>query len=121
MDAPTGDDVRAALADLNSNKQKIVAGLLTVLMKNPTRVREREWVAEQLTQLSLLAGEFEASTPNDGVEAVQAFLRENSEELVRATFLLFQRVGLDMSARAHENPGLEDALKCALEYFPRTD
>ena len=121
MNAPTSEDVRAALADFDSHRQKIVAGLLTVLMKNPARVREREWVAEQLTHLALMAGEFEADTPNEGVEAVQAFLHAHSEELVRATFLLFQRVGLDMSARADEEPGLEDALKCALEYFPASD
>ena len=118
MSEPTPDDVRRALADFDARKQKIVAGLLTVMMKNPEQVRDREWISEQLTQLTLLAGDFEADTPQDGVRAVQEYLQANSEELVCATFLLFQRVGLDMAPRAQEGFSFEDALQCGLSYFP---
>lgn len=118
MGEPSPSDVRRALADFDSRKLKIVAGLLTVLMKNPERAREREWVSEQLTQLTLLAGEFGADTPQDGVQAVQSYLQANSEELVCATFLLFQRVGLDMAPRVQEGFTFEDALQCGLSYFP---
>ena len=51
MDAPTSEDVRRALANFDAPRQKIVAGMLTVMIKNPGRVREREWMSEQLTEL----------------------------------------------------------------------
>ncbi len=117
MTSPTPDEVRAALAGFDANHQKIVAGLLTVMMKSPEKVRDREWIARQLTELTLLAGEFEADNPQDGVKAVQDFLQAHSEEILRATFLLFQRVGLDMAPRVEEGFTFEEAMQCGLSYF----
>lgn len=118
MTEPTPDQVRFAMAHFDARQQKIVASLLAVMMKNPTRVREREWISEQLTELTLLAGDFDATSPLEGVQAVQDYLQANSEELVCATFLLFQRVGLDMSSRVEEGFTLADALECGLGYMP---
>ena len=70
MDAPTPDEVRHALAHFDDQRQKIVAGMLTVMIENPKRVREREWIAEQLTQVTLVAGEFEADTPEASIRAL---------------------------------------------------
>ena len=118
MDAPTPEEVRQALAHFDAPRQKIVAGMLTAMIQNPGRVRDREWVAEQLTQVTLLARELEADTPEAGVHAVQEFLRANAEELLRASFLLFQRVGLDLEPRVAAGFTFEEALRCGLEYLP---
>lgn len=118
MAAPTPEEVRSALADLDPQREKMVAGLFALMVKNPDRVREREWVAEQLTQVVLMAGEFPADTPQDGVRAVQEYLAQNAEALVRATLLLFQRVGLDLAPRAQEGFGFEDAMRSSFEYLP---
>jgi hypothetical protein len=117
MTVPTPEDVRAALAGFDTRQQKIVAGLLTVMMKNPDQVRDREWIARQLTELTLLAGDFDADSPNEGVQAIQDFLQQHSEEILRATFLLFQRVGLDMEPRVEEGFTFEEALQCGLGYM----
>jgi hypothetical protein len=118
MDSPTPDAVRAALAGFDARHQKIVAGLLFVMMRAPERVREREWMAEQLTRVTLLAGELEADTPADGVAAVQAFLRSHATELLDAALLLFQRVALDLAPRAAAGFTVEEALCVGLGYLP---
>jgi hypothetical protein len=118
MDSPTPEAVRRALAVFDARQQKIVAGLLAVMMRAPHRVREREWMAEQLTQVTLLAGEFEADTPAAAVQAVEDFLREHAHELVSAALLLFQRVGLDLAPRAAAGFPFEEALGLGLAYFP---
>lgn len=119
MQTPTPDDVRATLGGLDEQRQKIVIGMLSVMINDPQRVREREWMAERLTELTLLTGEFEADTPQDGVQAVEAYLLEHSGDLLRGSLLLFQRVSLDLAPRA-ETGGFtfEDAVQTGLAYMP---
>ena len=118
MTAPSPDDVRRALAGLDDRKRKIVAGLFALLIENPTRARDREWVCEELARVTTLAGGFEADSPDAGVAAVEGFLREHSEALLGATFLLFQRVGLDLAPRAAAGFSFEEALRAGLAYLP---
>jgi len=117
MAAPTADEVRSALTPLDARGKKIVLGLLTVMIKNAGQVRDREWVAEQLTHLTLLAGDFEADSAPDAVEAVQKYLLENGESLVNCALLLFQRVGMDMAPRAESGFTFEEALQQGMTYF----
>jgi hypothetical protein len=122
MAEPSPAEVRSALAPLDAKGQKIVAGLLTVMIKHPQKVRDREWVAEQLTHLVLLAGDIEADSVQDGVAAVQGYLQEHAEALVTGALLLFQRVGLDMAPRAAEGFTFEEAMQQGLSYFaPQRD
>jgi len=118
MSAPSPEEVRAALAPLDGRDQKIVAGLLGVMMQNPARVRDREWMARQLTELAVLAGGFEAASPDEGVRVVQAFLRDSAARLLEAALLLFQRVSLDMAPRATQGFTFQDALRQGLGYLP---
>ncbi len=118
MDSPTAEDVRASLDPLDLVQQKIVAGLFTVMIQNPRQVKDREWMAEQVTQMTLYAGEFPADTPQDGVSAVQGYLAEHASRLLAAAILLFQRVGLDMAPRMAEGFTLDDALEQGLTYLP---
>jgi len=118
VQTPTPEDVRRALAEFDATSQKIVAGMLTVMIREPERVRDREWVSEQLAQMTLLAGEFEADSPEAGVRAVEAFLKVNAEKLLRAALLLFQRVGLDLAPRVSAGLTFEEAIECGLAYLP---
>ncbi len=117
MAEPTPDDVRRALAPLDARGQKVVAGLLTVMIKSPDKVRDQEWIAEQLTHLVLLAGDFEVDSVQGGVAAVQTYLQENAEPQVTGALLLFQRVGLDMAPRAEAGFTFEEAMQQGLSYF----
>jgi len=118
METPSPEDVRAALAKFDNRHQKIVIGMLTMMVRDPKRVREPEWISERLTEVTLLAGDFEADSPHEGVRAVQEFLAGSSVELLRASYMLFQRVGLDLAPHAAEGFTLEDALRCGLSYVP---
>jgi hypothetical protein len=94
----------------------VVAGLVTVMMRHPARVREREWMAEQLASVALLAGDDEAESAAAAAEQLQAWLRERADGLLEAAFLLFGRVGLDLAPRAGELTPAE-ALAHALDYL----
>lgn len=115
---PAPENVRASIAQLDPLGQKVVTGLVGVMIKEPDRVREREWMCEQLTRVTLLAGEFEADTPQAGVDVVEEYLRTHTEAFLNASYLLFQRVGIDLSARAQSGFTFEDAMRQVVSYLP---
>lgn len=117
MDA-SPDDVRRRLAALDDRSAKVVAGLVAVMMRHPARVREREWMAEQLASVALLAGDLEADSGPDAVARLQAWLRGSSDLLLESSFLLFGRAGLDLAPRAAELTPAQ-ALAHALGYLPQ--
>ena len=110
--------MREALADLDSRCQKIVSGLFAVMIRQPEKVRDREWVCERLAEITLLAGDFEADTPDMGASVVERYLTSHSEKLLSASYMLFQRVGLDLAPRAKDGLRYEDAMCRALAYLP---
>ena len=118
MDPLQPEDVRRALASFDTRQQKIVAGLFADMIHEPSRVKDREWVSERLTNVTVLAGEFEADNPQAGVDAVRTYLQAHAPELLRASLMLFQRVGLDFAPRAKEGFTYEEALRAGLEYLP---
>ncbi len=118
MDSPTQDEARAAVASFDSRRQKIVAGMLGVMIQEPTHVRDREWMSEHLTRFTLLAGDFAVDTPDQGVQVVQSYLAQNSVELLAAATLLFQRVALDLAPQVAGGFTFEDAMRRGLSYLP---
>lgn len=105
------------MAALDPRSRKVVAGLVTVMMRHPARVREREWMAEQLASVALLAGDVEADSAQAAADALQDWLRGRSDGLLEAAFLLFGRAGLDLAPRARELTHAE-AVAHALGYLP---
>lgn len=122
-DAPSPESTRAALRELDARGRKIAIGLFSVMITEPMRVKDREWMSQKLTEVTLLAGGLEADAPDATVRAVQESVREHAPQLLRAAFTLFQRVGLDLAERAPDGKGLEfaDALQGALDYLPPGD
>ena len=114
---PSPDDVRHRLAELDGRSAKVVAGLVTVMMRHPARVREREWMAEQLAHVALLAGDVEADSARTAAAELQTWLRGRADGLLEAAFLLFGRAGLDLAPRAGRLTP-EEALAHALGYLP---
>jgi len=118
MEGPTPEEVRRALAPLDARAQRVVVGLLTVMIREPTRVRNREWIGRQLTELVLATDSYEEGSLDEGVQAVQDYLSRHAAELLSTSYLLFQRVGLDLAPRASEGFTLEDAVRHAAGYLP---
>jgi hypothetical protein len=111
------DDLRRRLAALDARSRKVVAGLVTVMLRHPARVREREWMAEQLASVALLAGDVQADSAQRATAELQDWLRGRADGLLEAAFLLFGRAGLDLAPRAGTLTPAE-ALAHALSYLP---
>jgi hypothetical protein len=111
------EDLRRRLATLDARSLQVVAGLVTVMLRHPARVREREWMAEQLASVALLAGQLEADSAQAATQALRDWLRPRADGLLEAAFLLFGRTGLDLAPRAGRLTP-EEALAHALGYLP---
>jgi len=112
MQLPDRADLRQTLAGFDTQQRKIVGGVLAVMFQHPERVREREWISEQFTEVCLLAGEFST------VEEAQSFVQASIHELLNACYALFACVGEDLSPRTSTEPvSREDAMLRALDYL----
>lgn len=89
-----------------------------MMVGEPARVREREWMAERLADVALGTAEVETETPEAGANELKHYLGEHGPELLRASLLLFQRVGLDLATRVGQGFGFEEALRIAASYLP---
>ncbi len=114
---PSPAELRAELAALSHDARKIVGGLVVVMMREPGRVREREWLLETYTLLAA-----EALGLGDAeVERLEAFVRSERDATLNAAFGLFLRVAADLEGLG-ANPGappatLGQATVVALSYF----
>ena len=123
MNSPSEEQVRQALAHLDPRQQKIVSGMLVVMIKNPTQVQDREWITEQLTEITLLTCEADGDAEEISVQIIQDFLQNNTSELLNGAFLLFQRVAVELEPKAQTEAGFtfEEAMQCALAYLPAAE
>jgi hypothetical protein len=114
------ESLRDTLEGFDETQKKIVGGLIAIMIENPDQIREREWIAEQFTQVTLLAVNFEDDLGlEQGMWKVQEYVRENVNPLLNACYLLFQVVGEDLAPRVDEGFSREDAVAHALGYFSR--
>ena len=112
------DELRNTLAAFDDRRKKIVGGMIAIMIENPDQVRDREWIAEQFTHVTILACDFEdVASTTEGVERVQAYVQQNIQPILTACFQLFGVVGEDLSARASEGLTREEALAHALSYM----
>jgi hypothetical protein len=110
--------LRATLTRLDERQRKIVGGVIAIMVENPERVREREWIAEQFTQVALLACGFEdVAGAQQGGELLQAYVQENVGPLLNACYELFQVVGDDLAPRLSAGLSRQDAVAHALSYL----
>lgn len=114
--------VRSALSALDARQRKIVIGLVAILIQNPRRVQEREWVSEELSRVALLSLGEEVESGPQAVEDLQAYLKANGPLLLRSALQLFQRAGLDLQAEAASGFTFERAMEVVVSYLePVTD
>ena len=69
MKIPTRDELRVELAGFDDTRKKVVGGMLALMFQSPEKARDRDGLAEQFTQVSLLTGQFEGvEHAHEGVE-----------------------------------------------------
>jgi len=112
-------DLREVLAAFDDRQKKIVGGVVTVMIGNPHRVRDREWISEQFTHVTLLASGFEdVSSAQDGLEQIQGYVQDNITPILNACYRLFQCVAADIAAGgAAQDMDRADAVEVALGYL----
>ena len=104
--------LRAELASLSQEARKVVGGLVVVMMREPERVRDREWVLENYTLLASDA----LGLGNAEVAELQAFVQSERDGILNATMRLFLRVARDLEGLGGQ-PTLGQATMVALSYF----
>jgi len=126
---PTPEEMRAELAQLDTLQQKVAGALMPVLFQNADKLRDREWVTEQLSHVTLLALELDREPEAGAVGAgavgagpedlarVQTYVRDNCDVVLNSCFRLFLRVGEDMAGRAEKGFSLQEATVQALGYM----
>ncbi len=117
-DEASRNELRDTLAALDERQKKIVGGVSAIMIENPDRVREREWIVEQFTQVVLLAGDFEdVSSVQEGHDRVQAYVRDNIDPLLNASYRLFQCVAQDLAGSGDEGMSRAQALAHAMGHL----
>lgn len=120
MALPDRDALRAQLTHFDDVERKVVGGMLAVIFAAPDRIRDREWMAEQYTQVALVTGQFEeAEHAHEGFERAREWIRAHIGEHLGACIALFVHVAEDMRRQHGEEGGFSaaDAMVQALGYF----
>lgn len=119
MEVPSREDLRRDLSTFDEVQKKAVGGMLAVMFGSPERIKDREWISEQFTQVALLTGQFEgAEHAHEGVLDAQAWIQGNITPVLNACFALFVHVAEDMrGSREGQTFSASDAMIQALGYF----
>ena len=116
---PPRDELKASLRDFSETEKKVVGGVLAVMFQSPERVREREWIVEQFTEVALFTGEFEeVGEAHEGFEAAREWVHEHIDRVLNVCYALFVHVAEDLRKRHGEGTfSASDAMILALGYF----
>lgn len=99
---PTPDEVAALVAPLDQRDRKVLGGLVVCMMREPQRVRDREWLSERFVELANVAqhgGDRDSIATDADVAAVAAYARARMTPVLNAAFALFLRTAADLQAR----------------------
>jgi hypothetical protein len=122
MQVPSRDELRATLTEFDETQTKVAGGVLAVMVGEPTKVQDREWMSEQFTQVALLTGQFEeVEHAHEGLEVAQRWIQANISPILNACFALFVHTADDMRQQHGEGEfSASDAMIQALGYFDAT-
>ena len=109
---PSPEDLKAQLMGLGEDERKVIAGMVVLMMKEPDKVRDREWLMEAYTHISAQALEMGDERLNE----LKALIQERRDLVLNASFALFFRVAQD-AAQAGGTPTLAQATVMAMAYF----
>jgi hypothetical protein len=119
MEIPDRPTLRAGLAALSPLASKTAAGVIVVMMREPSRVRDREWLAEVFTRVAAKALELPEPLGAEGSRELQRFVRREHRQVLNLCAALFVRVAEDLLS-AGGDPArfdLAQATRLALGYF----
>jgi|SRR5690606_23859649 len=116
---PSRDEVHAMVRPLDDLDRKVLGGLVALWMVDPSKVKDREWTAQQFVHVATVAHGFGADdgpATSDHVETVRKYAQGHMDVVIRVGFALFVRVAHDMQQRAGGFT-YENAQHCVREYL----
>jgi len=96
MQLPDRDALRAQIADFDALQQKVAAAMTLVLIREPGQIRDREWVAEQLTHLAAKAHGYEDDPTPEQLEGLRGWILENRDAVLNASFAVFAHTAQEL-------------------------
>ncbi|MGE3175582.1 MAG: hypothetical protein AB7O97_23360 [Planctomycetota bacterium] len=113
---PTADAVRALIRPLDDLDRKVLGGLIALMIAEPGKIRDQEWLAQSFVQVSVVAlgvaedAESADATATDAdVERVQQYATARMPDLVLAAASLFVRTAEDL--REGDGPATMEAAR----------
>ena len=118
-DMPGPDEIRASIQALDATEKKVLGGMIVLMIRNYSRIKDQEWVAENFTRLSVAAlGLDEAGEVDADIDKVRAFIENSMGRVLNSAFPLFAQVAADMQRKGGADKfTLEEACAEALRYF----
>ena len=120
---PTPDEMRSQLAPFEPIDRKVIGGMVALWMAEPTKIRDREWTAQQFVHVATVAHGFDAEAgpaTTEEVERVRSYAQTRMDDVLRIGLALFIRVAQDLQARPGEFC-YEDAQACVRGYLGADD
>ena len=109
---PESAELRTFLMGLEEGQRKVIAGLVVLMMKEPEKVRDREWLMEAYTHVSAQAHEMGDAR----LDELQVILKRDRDLILNTSFQVFLSVARD-AADAGGTPTLAQASVMAMAYF----
>ena len=89
---PAPEAMRVELDRLDERERKVVGGLIVAMMREPDRVRDREWLLEAYAHIASQALEMGDAE----LDALRDWVRAHRDGCLNAAFRLFLRVARDL-------------------------
>jgi len=89
--------MRSELDALSPESRKVVGALIVVMMREPDKVRDREWLMEAYSHIASQALEM----GDEKLDELRDWIRANRDACMNAGFRLFLRVARDLEGAEH--------------------
>jgi hypothetical protein len=115
---PSPAQVKELIAPLDALDRKILGGLVALMMTEPERIRDQEWMSEKFVHVSVIAHGFADDGPasTEDVARIQAYAQSRMPDIVLCAANLFVRVAEDLRERT-EKPDFETARAVVRAYL----
>ena len=116
---PTPDEMHAMVRPLDDLDRKVLGGLVALWMVDPSKVKDREWTAQQFVHVATVAHGFdtdEGPATTEHVDTIRAYAQGHMDQVIRVGFALFVRVAHDLQ-QLESGFTYENAQQCVRQYL----
>ena len=118
QNVPSPEEVRALIRPLDERDRRVLGGLVALMITEPNKVRDQEWMSEKFVHVAVVAHGFDdqGEASSEDVALVQDYAQARMPDIVLAAANLFVRVAQDLESRP-EKPTFDEARAVVREYL----